>query len=191
MENFGVPVMPETILTNYETGIFPAVRKVFFCRRTQWSLLPLLAMHLPKNSRFGLSQPYSKDPQIQGIARRLVSYPFSLPNEMLRAFNNYCNDVEPTFEQQPTLKTFFAYLEIFWIWGANASRFLECIWPSRSVANDQQVRKLEPGLEQIRGNSVSSFLECVEKTDRTRTGFSFGYEENFRWRAAPEEEIEV
>ena len=36
---------------------------------------------------------------------------------MLRAFNNYCNDVEPTFEQQPTLETPFAYLETFWIWG--------------------------------------------------------------------------
>ena len=53
------------------------------------------------------------------------------------------------------------------------------------------MRKLEPGLEQIHGNSVSKFLECVEKTDRTRIGFSLGYEEYFPWRATPEEEIEV
>ena len=125
MKKVGTSLTPEMI--DYETGIIPAVRNVLF-----------VAEHMGCSSttRNALTQKFEildfyrltrKTLKFKESPEGCSAIPFLPPKQILRAFNNYRNDVEPTFQEQPALETLFAYVETFWIWGANAPRFMECI----------------------------------------------------------------
>ena len=99
--------MPETIITEYETGKMPAVRNIVFITELQ---NPVVAGSTTRNTfteKFKVSESYSPTPKTINFKEWLFGLPFLPPNEILRAFNNYRIDVEPTFKHQPALETPF------------------------------------------------------------------------------------
>ena len=126
MEKFGVPLVPEMIITDYETGIIPAVGNLVLMRNT------LVAGSTTRNAfteNFKLLDFHNRTRETLNLKES---------PEGCSAFHSYhqtkssvlstiiAMNVAPTFYEQPALETLFAYVEHFWIWGQCPSLF-ECI----------------------------------------------------------------
>ena len=106
MGNFGVPLIPETNITDYETG-YSQLYEMFFAEHSGcW-------LHYSQCKSQGMTFTTLLERPPNSGNRPKVFLGFLPPNEILRAFKTYCT--ESNFKQQPVVETFFAYVEKFLI----------------------------------------------------------------------------
>ena len=116
-EILNIPLVPEFIVTDYESGVIPAVRTVFFGSEQVGCWFHYSQCIYRKIQDIGLSREYSSNEIIQNVSRKLFSLPFLPPNEIVRGFQDYENQLQTIFLVYPSLESLFNYVRNFWIFG--------------------------------------------------------------------------
>ena len=104
-EILNIPLVPEFIVTDYESGVIPAVRTVFFGSEQVGCWFHYSQCIYRKIQDIGLSREYSSNEIIQNVSRKLFSLPFLPPNEIVRGFQVYENQLQTIFLVYPSLES--------------------------------------------------------------------------------------
>ena len=116
-EILNIPLVPEFIVTDYDSGVILAVRTVFFGSEQVGCWFHYSQCIYRKIQDIGLSREYSSNEIIQTVSRKLFSLPFLPPNEIVWGFQDYENQLQTIFLVYPSLETLFNQVRNFWIFG--------------------------------------------------------------------------
>ena len=109
---------PESIMTDYESGVIAAVKKIFVVS-THWGCWFHFSLCIfRKFQDFGLQKGY-QDENLKKIAQKLFSLAFLPENEIEAALGGFEAEIEedPIFSRYPEIGQIFAYMWNFWIFG--------------------------------------------------------------------------
>ena len=120
--------MPESIITDYESGVISAVKKIFVVSTHSGCWFNFSQCIFRKFQDFGLQKGY-QDKILKKIAQKLFSLAFLPENEIEAALRRFAAEIEeePIFSRYPEIGQIFACMWSFWIFRQNSFNFMECV----------------------------------------------------------------
>ena len=111
-------MLPEFIITDYETGVTSAISQVFSYSTHLGCWFHYTQCIYRKTQEMGLTTLYKSDPNFQKIARKLYSLPFLPETEVISAFMDYQNAIKNHLDRNRNLQKTFDSVWNFWLFGS-------------------------------------------------------------------------
>ena len=162
-EKFGVTLMPELIVTDYESGIIPAIKKIFFVPQHNGCWFHFSQRIYRKFQDQGLALAYQQNPSVQNVARRLFSLPFIPPNKIPQAFNSYENTIRNIYNDYPNLEQIINYVKNFWIHGHLPLEFWNVFDRPVTMRKTNKCENWNRGWNNDIGTSAPNFWKVLKK----------------------------
>ena len=147
----------------FESGVIPAVRTVFLRSEQVGCWFHLSQCIYRKIQDIGLSREYSSNEIIQNVSRKLFSLPFLPPNEIVRGFQDYENQLQTIFLVYPSLESLFNYVRNFLMFGNLPLNFWNVFHRPVTLRTTNQCENWNRGWNSDVGTSTPNFWKVLKK----------------------------